>query len=171
MPAARRGVARRRASDSFSHDRGELRKIQRLCSDEQHERSEYMRPVARFKSGDSLISRVFHALSLRLGESSGFGPVYMLDRHAGVTPRYRHSQGSRRVAYMPPMRPTITASLLSSLDVIAHETTSMLNALDRQRETIPEEDRREAKRRVLELRAKAQELFDWIGEAWGLPRN
>ncbi len=56
-----------------------------------------------------------------------------------------------------------TADLLASLDVIAHETSLMLNALD-VADVRRQEDRREAKRRVLEIRAKAQELFDWLSE-------
>jgi hypothetical protein len=44
------------------------------------------------------------------------------------------------------------------LETITAETTTMLSALD-DAETTP--DRREAKRRVLEMRAQAQELFDW----------
>ena len=64
---------------------------------------------------------------------------------------------------------TATAALLASLDVITAETTTMLTALDR---AAASPDRREAKRRVLEIRGLAQELFDWLGEA-GLevPRN
>jgi hypothetical protein len=56
-----------------------------------------------------------------------------------------------------------TPALLSSLDTIAYETTLMLDVLDRERATIPSaEDRREVKRRVMELRGKAQELFEWL---------
>lgn len=58
---------------------------------------------------------------------------------------------------------TVTAALLASLDAIAHETTNMLHVLDR--ESLPEaSDQREAKRRVLEIRAQTQELFDWLSE-------
>jgi hypothetical protein len=56
---------------------------------------------------------------------------------------------------------TATAILLASLDVITAETTTMLSALD-DADLTP--DRREAKRRVLEIRARAQELFDWLAE-------
>jgi hypothetical protein len=56
---------------------------------------------------------------------------------------------------------TATASLLASLDVITSETTTMLAALDDASMTT---DRREAKRRVMEIRARAQELFDWVAE-------
>jgi len=52
-----------------------------------------------------------------------------------------------------------TATLLSSLDVIAAETTAMLIAIE---EVKHSPGRREAKRHVLEIRAKAQELFDWL---------
>jgi hypothetical protein len=62
-----------------------------------------------------------------------------------------------------------TTALLVSLDVITAETTTMLSALD---DATASPDRREAKRRVLEIRGLAQELFDWLGEV-GLevPRN
>ncbi len=64
---------------------------------------------------------------------------------------------------------TATAELLASLDVVAAETTRMLRVLD---DAAPTADRREARRRVLEIRARAQELFDWMSEV-GLeaPRN
>ena len=52
-----------------------------------------------------------------------------------------------------------TADLLQSLDVITAETVTMLTALDESKMT---SDRREAKRRVLEIKGKAQELFDWL---------
>jgi hypothetical protein len=55
-----------------------------------------------------------------------------------------------------------TATLLSGLDVITAETTTMLSALD---DASPSLDRHEAKRRVLEIRGLAQELFDWLAEA------
>ena len=59
-----------------------------------------------------------------------------------------------------------TPALLSSLDVIAHETTLMLDVLDRERISIVNaDDRREVKRRVLEIRGKAQELFEWLSAA------
>jgi repressor of nif and glnA expression len=54
-----------------------------------------------------------------------------------------------------------TASLLASLDAIAHEMTSMLSVLDTG-DGFLAHDRREAKMRVLEIRARAQELFDWL---------
>ena len=69
------------------------------------------------------------------------------------------------------MRLVVTAPLLVSLDAIAHETSTMLDALARHRHEIPDDDRREANRRVLELREKSQELFEWISETWGMPRN
>jgi hypothetical protein len=52
-----------------------------------------------------------------------------------------------------------TAVLLESLDVISAETVTMLAELDAAQLT---PDRREAKRRVLEIKGKAQELFDWL---------
>lgn len=57
---------------------------------------------------------------------------------------------------------TATAALLASLESITYETVQMLAVLD---DEAPSSDRREAKRRVLEIRAKAQELFDWLSEA------
>jgi hypothetical protein len=59
---------------------------------------------------------------------------------------------------------TASAALLSSLDVISHETTLMEIALD-DAEALPASERREAKRRVMEIRARAQELFEWISAA------
>ena len=59
---------------------------------------------------------------------------------------------------------SVTADLLASLEVIGHETTLMLTTLDTADVRRPE-DRREVKRRVAELRTKAQELFDWLAEA------
>jgi hypothetical protein len=56
---------------------------------------------------------------------------------------------------------TGTAALLSSLDIITAETTTMLSTLD---DVKASPDRHEAKRRVLEIRGLAQELFDWLGE-------
>jgi hypothetical protein len=52
-----------------------------------------------------------------------------------------------------------TATLLSSLDAISAETVTMLTVLDEAKMT---SDRREAKRRVLEIKGKAQELFEWL---------
>jgi hypothetical protein len=57
---------------------------------------------------------------------------------------------------------TATAALLRSLDAIHAETVSMLDELEQARTLIPSGDYREAKRRTLELRAKSQELFEWI---------
>ncbi|MEA2345188.1 MAG: hypothetical protein QOF63_3357 [Thermoanaerobaculia bacterium] len=54
---------------------------------------------------------------------------------------------------------TATATMLQSLDVISAETVTMLAELDTAKLT---PDRREAKRRVLEIKANAQELFDWL---------
>jgi hypothetical protein len=54
---------------------------------------------------------------------------------------------------------TATAALLVSLDVITAETAVMLSALDDVSST---RDRREAKRRVLEIRGLSQELFEWL---------
>jgi hypothetical protein len=67
---------------------------------------------------------------------------------------------------------TASAALLRSLDAISAETTAMLDVLDSPRGDVPDDSRREAKRRVLEIRARTQELFDWISEArLESPRN
>jgi hypothetical protein len=64
---------------------------------------------------------------------------------------------------------TATAALLASLDVITAETTTMLTALD---DATASPDRREAKRRVLEIKALSQELFEWLSEVeLEVPRN
>jgi hypothetical protein len=60
---------------------------------------------------------------------------------------------------------TATADLLRSLDAIHAETVTMLSALEYARRLLPAADYREAKRRTLELRAKSQELFEWIAES------
>lgn len=60
---------------------------------------------------------------------------------------------------------TATAALLRSLDAIHAETVTMLSALDETRQLLSAADYREAKRRTLELRAKSQELFEWIAES------
>ena len=56
---------------------------------------------------------------------------------------------------------TPSAAILASLETVAHETTVMLSALDDLPAT---SDRREAKRRVYEIRARAHELFEWLAE-------
>lgn len=56
-----------------------------------------------------------------------------------------------------------TAALLASLETIHHHTTLMLAALDGADVRRPEA-LREAKLRVLEIRRKAQELFDALSE-------
>ena len=58
---------------------------------------------------------------------------------------------------------SVTADLLASLDVITPETTRMQTVLD-EGPIVRADDRREAIRRVTELRTKAQELFDWLNE-------
>lgn len=66
---------------------------------------------------------------------------------------------------------TVTAQLLISLELISHETTSMLDRLDKAA-GLPADDRREAKRQVLAIRMGAQELFDWLSAArLEMPRN
>lgn len=61
---------------------------------------------------------------------------------------------------------TLTAELLASLDVVFQETTTMLRALDERADVIDSNaDRREAKRRVFEIRGKTQELFEWLSNA------
>lgn len=57
---------------------------------------------------------------------------------------------------------TATAALLRSLDAIHAETVSMLDELEQARTLLSSDDYREARRRTLELRAKSQELFEWI---------
>jgi hypothetical protein len=57
-----------------------------------------------------------------------------------------------------------SAALLASLETIAHETTLMADILD-DAEGLPASERREAKRRVMDIRARAQELFEWVSEA------
>jgi hypothetical protein len=52
-----------------------------------------------------------------------------------------------------------TTALIQSLDIITAETVTMLAALHEAQMT---PDRREAKRRVLQIRTDAQELFDWL---------
>ena len=59
---------------------------------------------------------------------------------------------------------TTSAALLASLDLISHETTMMVIALD-VAAGLPESERREARRRVLEIRARTQELLEWVSEA------
>ncbi|HJQ39699.1 MAG TPA: hypothetical protein VKB93_21350 [Thermoanaerobaculia bacterium] len=58
---------------------------------------------------------------------------------------------------------TATAALLASLEVIAHETTRMLQALDSSK--ITADDSRAAKRLTLELRESAQGFIDWLSTA------
>jgi hypothetical protein len=60
---------------------------------------------------------------------------------------------------------TPTAALLASLEAIFHEMTSMLMVLDEAESILPASERREAKRRVLEMRGKTQELLEWLSEA------
>lgn len=63
---------------------------------------------------------------------------------------------------------TPTAALLASLDTITYETTSMLRVA----EDVQPQDRRELKRRIMVIRAQAQELFDWLAESrFEEPRN
>ena len=57
---------------------------------------------------------------------------------------------------------TATAAILASLEAITAETTTMLSALD---DVSASPDCHEAKQRVLEIRGRAQELFDWLAEA------
>jgi hypothetical protein len=58
-----------------------------------------------------------------------------------------------------------TAALLASLDTITHETLAMLSTLDTAQDARPEHVR-EAKVRVEQMRAQAQELFDLLSEVW-----
>ena len=60
----------------------------------------------------------------------------------------------------------LTATILESLDFITHETTRMLQLLDAGEPAVQAEaDRREVKRRVLEIHGKTHELFDWLSAA------
>jgi hypothetical protein len=59
----------------------------------------------------------------------------------------------------------ITGEMLRSLESITYETTQMLAVLDDARAGIASSDLREAKRRVLDLRAGAHELTEWLSEA------
>lgn len=62
------------------------------------------------------------------------------------------------------MPPSTTATLLISLEHVMHETRNMLDALDiATAAMLP--DRREIKRRVLEIEAGACELIEWLGAA------
>lgn len=59
-----------------------------------------------------------------------------------------------------PSRPmTPTSRMLASVEAVTAETVTMLDVLDDVETT---RERREAKRRVLEIRAKAHELLNWI---------
>lgn len=59
--------------------------------------------------------------------------------------------------------PSTTATLLLALELIEHETREMLAALD-DAASANSPNRREVKRRVLEIRAGARELTRWLGE-------
>ncbi|HYI08519.1 MAG TPA: hypothetical protein VEK57_05585 [Thermoanaerobaculia bacterium] len=63
------------------------------------------------------------------------------------------------------MPATATSELLASLDTITFEAMEMLAVLDDAEGLPSNSDRREAKRRILEIRARAQELFEWLTEA------
>lgn len=60
------------------------------------------------------------------------------------------------------MSTTPAAVILRSLDVIASEIVTILDVLD-SAPNLPPDDRREAKRRVMEMRGRAQEVFR-VGE-------
>ncbi len=65
-----------------------------------------------------------------------------------------------------PSRPmTPTAVMLASLEAVTAETVTMLDVLDHVETT---RERREARRHVLDIRARAQELLGWLA-AGGLP--
>lgn len=69
------------------------------------------------------------------------------------------------------MPATPAAQLLQSLDLITAEIVTMLDVLDTAPRLSPD-DRREAKRRVMEMRARAQEVFEWVRETrLGEPTN
>jgi hypothetical protein len=58
---------------------------------------------------------------------------------------------------------TVTAHLLAALEAITQESVGMLDVLN-SAEGLSQNDRREAKRRVFEIRGRAQELFEWLSE-------
>lgn len=62
------------------------------------------------------------------------------------------------------MTMTTSAALLAALDVIAHETTHMLNIVEDAPEITPQ-DRREVKRHVLNIRGEAHLLIEWLSQA------
>jgi hypothetical protein len=66
--------------------------------------------------------------------------------------------------------PSVNAVLLVSLTAISHETRTMLLALDEPH--VEPSNRREARRRVLEIVEKVTEYFDWLDDVWiDAPRN
>lgn len=70
----------------------------------------------------------------------------------------------------PVGRSPATAPLLAGLDSLAHETTRMLAILDESQGIAS--DRREVKRRVMEIRERAHELIEWLSEVrMEEPRN
>ena len=60
---------------------------------------------------------------------------------------------------------TVTAEVLLRLESILSEIAQLLAVLDHAGSDASPSDRHEVKRRVLQLREGAQELFDWLGEA------
>lgn len=57
-----------------------------------------------------------------------------------------------------------TGEILSDLEEIVQRTTHILSVLERSRRWMSTEDHRDVRRRTLELRTKAQELFDTLSE-------
>jgi hypothetical protein len=60
---------------------------------------------------------------------------------------------------------TTTAALLANLDAVLHETLLMRTTLDAA-DGLPQENVREVRRRVEEIRMRAQELFDLLSNVW-----
>lgn len=58
---------------------------------------------------------------------------------------------------------TATAQILARLETITFESQRIVEVIDEAMLPSPS-DRHEAKRRVLEIQAKAQEVFDWFSE-------
>jgi len=60
--------------------------------------------------------------------------------------------------------PSTTATILFSLERITHEIRVMLSAIDDSDSVNSPETRHELKRRILEMRAGAHDLMEWLGE-------
>jgi transcriptional regulator with XRE-family HTH domain len=74
--------------------------------------------------------------------------------------------GATLPSALPSRAMTPAARMLASLEAVTAETVTMLDVLDGVEST---RERREAKRRVLDIRGQAQELLGWLA-AGGLPK-